>query len=221
MKLPKLTPSQWRSLGAGALGLAVTLNSAWLQIAGTPGIRIPFALTAAMQVVGILVAMGSRSLNKRDSGTGTGVVGDPACPVAVVPLGPVTAAPVVIAPPALTGLMPSLITSLAPVGQMLLTAFAADLVARQHNQAASDATLQIDQAALLAAHAKLDALKADTLKVDVLKTDTANAPVPAAVLVNAQSLPFTPETSAEAVSAPLVGIATPGSTLSPVIGGTN
>jgi len=216
MKLPRLTPSQWRSLAAGALGLAVTVNSAWLQIAGTPGIHIPPVVTGVMQVVGLLVAMGSRSLNKRDSGTGTGVVGDPACPVAVAPLGPVTAAPVVIAPPALTGLMPSLITSLAPVGQMLLTAYAADLVARQHNQAASDATLQIDQAALLAAHARLDALKADALK-----TDTANAPVPAAVLVNAQSLPFTPETPAEAVSAPVAGIAAPDSTPTPTIGGTN
>ena len=98
---------------------------------------------------------------------------------------------------------------------MLLTAFAADLVARQHNQAASDATLQIDQAALLAAHARLDALKADALK-----TDTANAPVPAAVLVNAQSLPFAAETPAEAILAPLVGIATPDSTPTPTIGGT-
>ena len=195
MTLPKLTPSQWRSLGAGAVGLAVTVNSAWLQIAGTPGIHIPFALTAAMQVVGLLVAMGSRSLNKKDSGTGTGVVGDPACAVTVVPLVPAPA----------TSLMPALITALAPVGQMLLTAYAADLVARQHTQAATDATVQIDQTALLAAHAKMDA---------------ANAPAQPSVLVNAQSLPFTPETPAEAVSAPLVGITQADPALTPVIGGT-
>ena len=79
MKLPKLTPSQWRSLATGTLAIAITVNSAWLQIAGTPGIHIPPIVTGLMQVVGILVAMGSRSLSKKDSGTGTGIVGDPAC----------------------------------------------------------------------------------------------------------------------------------------------
>ena len=79
MKLPKLTPSQWRSLATGSLGLLVTINQSWLQISGTPGIHIPPAVTGIMQVVGILVAMGSRSLSKKDSGTGTGIVGDPAC----------------------------------------------------------------------------------------------------------------------------------------------
>ena len=192
MTLPKLTPSQWRSLASGTVAIAITVNSAWLQIAGTPGIHIPLLLTAFMQAVGVLVAMGSRSLNKRDSGTGTGVVGDPACPVSVVPLGPASDIPAASAPPLAPGLMPSLIAALAPVGKMLLTAYAADLVARQHQQAATDATVQIDQSALLAAHVKLDAV---------------NASVAALAVPDAQTPALAAETPTEAISAPPAGAA--------------
>ena len=190
MKLPKLTPSQWRSLATGTLALAVTLNQAWLQIAGTPGIHIPPAVTGIMQVVGILVAMGSRSLSKKDSGTGTGIVGDPACAVPAVD----TTAPITTAP-ALAGLMPSLISALAPVGQLLLTAFAADLVAKQHQAAATEATQMLDQSALLAAHAKIDAEKVDTQVV--------NIPV-------AQSPPVVAETPTAPLLAPYTGTSGPG-----------
>ena len=193
MTLPKLTPSQWRSLASGTVAIAITVNSAWLQIAGTPGIHIPLLLTAFMQAVGVLVAMGSRSLNKRDSGTGTGVVGDPACPVSVVPLGPVTQPEVLASVTSGTqSLMPSLIAALAPVGKMLLTAYAADLVAREHQQAATDATVQIDQSALLAAHAKLDAI---------------NASVAALAVPDAQTPALAVETPTEAISAPPAGAA--------------
>ena len=186
MKLPKLTPSQWRSLATGTLAIAVTLNQAWLQIAGTPGIHIPPAVTGIMQVVGILVAMGSRSLSKKDSGTGTGIVGDPACAV--------TATTYTTAPPAttaLTGLMPSLISALAPVGQLLLTAFAADLVAKQHTAQATEATQMLDQSALLAAHAKIDALTAP-------------------VVADAQSPPIQAETPTAPLLAPYTGVSGPG-----------
>ena len=191
MTLPKLTPSQWRSLASGTVAIAITVNSAWLQIAGTPGIHIPLLLTAFMQAVGVLVAMGSRSLNKRDSGTGTGVVGDPACPVSVVPLGPAPDLPAASVLPLAPSLMPSLIAALAPVGKMLLTAYAADLVARQHQQAATDATVQIDQSALLAAHAKLDAV---------------NASVAAIAVPDAQTPALAVETPTEAIPAPSTGI---------------
>ena len=178
MKLPKLTPSQWRSLATGTLAIAITINQAWLQLSGTPGLHIPPLVTALMQGVGILVAMGSRSLNKKDSGTGTGVVGEQTTPPADLPV-----------PSA--GLMPSLINALAPVGQLLLTAFAADLVAKQHTQLAADATVQIDQTALLAAHAKIDAEKA------------VNLPV-------AQSPPVAAETPTAPLLAPYTGISGPG-----------
>ena len=185
MTLPKLTPSQWRSLATGTLAIAVTLNQAWLQIAGTPGIHIPAAITGIMQVVGILVAMGSRSLSKKDSGTGTGIVGDPACAVPGDTTAPITTVP------ALAGLMPSLISALAPVGQLLLTAFAADLVAKQHQAAATEATQMLDQSALLAAHAKIDAEK------------VVNTPV-------AQSPPVVAEAPTAPLLAPYTGISGPG-----------
>lgn len=187
MKLPKLTPSQWRSLATGTLGLLVTINQSWLQISGTPGIHIPPVVTALMQAVGILVAMGSRSLSKKDSGTGTGIVGDPAC---AVPATPDTTAP------ALAGLMPSLISALAPVGQLLLTAFAADLVAKQHTAQATEATQMLDQSALLAAHAKIDAVKIDALA--------------APVALDAQSPPIQAETPTAPLLAPYTGISGPG-----------
>ena len=198
MTLPKLTPSQWRSLATGSLALAVTLNQAWLQIAGTPGIHIPPAITGVMQVVGILVAMGSRSLSKKDSGTGTGIVGDPAC---AVPATPDTTAP------AFAGLMPSLISALAPVGQLLLTAFAADLVAKQHQAAATEATQMLDQSALLAAHAKIDAVKIDALT--------------APVVADAQSPPIQAETPTAPLLAPNTGTSGPEVLISAeTIGGT-
>ena len=188
MKLPKLTPSQWRSLASGTLAIAITINQAWLQLSGTPGLHIPPLVTALMQGVGILVAMGSRSLNKKDSGTGTGVVGEQTSPPADLPV-----------PSA--GLMPSLIDALAPVGQLLLTAFAADLVAKQHTQLAVDATVQLDQTALLAAHAKIDAEKA------------VNLPV-------AQSPPAASETPTAPLLAPYTGISGTGVLISDTIGGT-
>ena len=191
MKLPKLTPSQWRSLATGTLAIAITINQAWLQLSGTPGLHIPPLVTALMQGVGILVAMGSRSLNKKDSGTGTGVVGEQTSPPADLPAEPAPSA----------GLMPSLIDALAPVGQLLLTAFAADLVAKQHTQLAVDATVQLDQTALLAAHAKIDAEKA------------VNTPV-------AQSPPVAAETPTVPLLAPFTGISGPGVLISQPIGGT-
>ena len=204
MTLPKLTPSQWRSLATGTLAIAITVNSAWLQLSGTPGIHIPLLVTALMQGIGILVAMGSRSLNKKDSGTGTGVVGDPACPVTVVPLGPAPPA-VLTAPVPAANLMTSLITALAPVGQMLLTAYAADLVARQHQQAATDATVQIDQSVLLAAHAKIDNAK-------------INAVAPLAV-PDAQTPALSVEPPTEAAPAAPAGYAEPDTALTLVTGG--
>ena len=206
MKLPKLTPSQWRSLATGTLAIAVTLNQAWLQIAGTPGIHIPPAITGIMQVVGILVAMGSRSLSKKDSGTGTGIVGDPACAVPGDTTAPAPTAPA----PAFAGLMPSLIGALAPVGQLLLTAYAADLVAKQHQAAASEATQLIDQSALLAAHAKIDAQKIDAAK---------SAALTAPVTLNAQSPPVVAETPTAPLLAPYMGISVPYSVTETTTGG--
>ena len=178
MKLPKLTPSQWRSLATGTLAIAITINQAWLQLSGTPGLHIPPLVTALMQGVGILVAMGSRSLNKKDSGTGTGVVGEQTSPPADLP-----------APAA--GLMPSLIDALPVIDKILMTAYAAEMVATRHRQLAAEATLQLDQTALLAAHAKIDAEKA------------VNLPV-------AQSPPVTAETPTAPLLAPYTGTSGPG-----------
>lgn len=74
----KLTGSQWRSLLTGAAALAVTLNQDWHFLTGIPGLHISPAATALVQVVGVAVPMLSRSLDRSNSGIGTGIVGAPA-----------------------------------------------------------------------------------------------------------------------------------------------
>ena len=71
----KLTASQIRSAATGALALLVTLNQGLQQVAAAPSLHIPHWLTALIQVVGVVVPMMSRSLDKSRSGTGGGIVG--------------------------------------------------------------------------------------------------------------------------------------------------
>ena len=162
MKLPHLTPSQWRSFATGTLAILATINQVYALISGTPGLHIPPLVTAGMQSLGLLVAMGSRSLNKRDSGTGTGIVGQPTS--VAMPTVTVNGA----SPAPIAGLVPALLTALNPVGQMLLTAFAAKLLSEQHTAMATQATQQIDQVALAAGHAAIAAsATTDAAKVGV------------------------------------------------------
>ena len=78
-----LTPSQWRNLAALVAGGLLTLNEHWPQIVAVVGLHyhglpIPPGITLVLQITAFAVTSLSRALNRAKSGTGTGIVGNPA-----------------------------------------------------------------------------------------------------------------------------------------------
>ena len=85
-----LTPSQWRNLAALVAGGLLTLNEHWPQVVAVVGLHyhglpIPPGITLVLQVTALAVTSLSRALNRAKSGTGTGIVGNPADAPALVP----------------------------------------------------------------------------------------------------------------------------------------
>ncbi len=173
-KFAPLTASQWRSLGTGTLALLATANQQWQHVAGTPGLHVPFWLTTLMQALGVVVPMLSRSLDRSNSGTGGGLAGATKVGESNSGATPPDAGAALPVP----GLLPALAGALTPIGQYLLTAYAASLVSDQHRAAATDATLALDRTALLAGVAA----KADAAAGTAAAGTAAAAPVPPALL---------------------------------------
>ena len=85
-----LTPSQWRNLAALVAGGLLTVNEHWPQIVAVVGLHyhglpIPPGITLVLQITAFAVTSLSRALNRAKSGTGTGIVGNPADAPVLVP----------------------------------------------------------------------------------------------------------------------------------------
>ncbi len=188
----KLTGSQVRSLLGGIVTFVATLNENWHLLAGVPGLHIPPVVTVIVQAAGIVFMLLGRSLDKTNSGSGTGLVALPASSSSAAlsePPAPMT--------PAEAEVLINLLLPKLPAG-------AKDKLALSASQLLSDALLEKSQSALTGLSAAADA-RADAPSPPIMGEGSAPsvAEEAAASAVDTLPAPISREVDAEDAPKPV------------------